>query len=165
MWLLVTWSFSSSLSSFLMTTTGGALCSFWRLCETSWCGPCLMASTSRLGIDMMITTSSRLMCVTSTRFTARISSPTFTYIWIIIITMYIRRIICLEGFLRRARKLCVHKEFRSVFRKFDTLVFEAARSPGYFQLSISFETLARKKFSHTLGFMIGFPLDISRKCY
>jgi hypothetical protein len=61
-----------------MTTTGGALCSDWRLCETGWCGPCLVARTSRLGMDMMITTSSRLMCVTSTRFTARISSPTCT---------------------------------------------------------------------------------------
>lgn len=75
-WLLVTWSFSSSFNSLLMTTTGGALCSVWRTCETGWCGPCLVAKTSRLGIDMMMTTSSRLMCVTSTRFTAKISSPT-----------------------------------------------------------------------------------------
>lgn len=73
---------SSSLISLLITTTGGGFCSG----RVSGGGPgelaprlprrCLIANTRRRGIDMIITTSSSDICVTSTRLTARISSPT-----------------------------------------------------------------------------------------
>lgn len=73
---------SSSLRSRLITTTGGGFCSgrdnvggpgepvvrlsrLWRI-----------AKTNLRGIDIIITTSSKDMCVTSTKLTARISSPT-----------------------------------------------------------------------------------------
>lgn len=73
---------SSRRSRCLITTTGGAFCSgrdsvegpgeFVPRPPRRW----RMARTRRRGIDMMMTTSSRDIWVTSTRLTARISSKT-----------------------------------------------------------------------------------------
>ncbi len=71
---------SSGWTPLLRTTTGGGFCSGrGGGGETAPAGPlrCLVVSTSRRGIDMTMTTSSRLIRVTSTKLMARISSPTY----------------------------------------------------------------------------------------
>ena len=71
---------SSGCRPRLSTTTGGGFCSGrGGGGDTAPAGPlrCLVVSTRRRGIDMTMTTSSRLIRVTSTRLMARISSPTY----------------------------------------------------------------------------------------
>ena len=77
--LLVESSRGSSKSPRFKTTTGGGFCSGrGGGGETTPAGPLRwrVVNTRRRGIDMTITTSSKLMRVTSTRLTAKISSPT-----------------------------------------------------------------------------------------
>ena len=70
---------SSGCTPLLSTTTGGGFCSGrGGGGDTAPAGPlrCRVVSTNRLGMDMTITTSSKLIRVTSTKLMARISSPT-----------------------------------------------------------------------------------------
>lgn len=77
--LLFESSIGSSSYSFLMTTTGGGLGSCLGCGEGGAPLPPLrdrVVSSRRRGMLMMMTTSSSPMRVTSTKFTAKISSPT-----------------------------------------------------------------------------------------
>ena len=77
--VLVESSSGSSCSPRFKTTTGGGFCSGrGGGGDMAPAGPllCRVVSTNRRGMDMTMTTSSKLIRVTSTRLTARISSPT-----------------------------------------------------------------------------------------